>query len=677
MNDTETTALPSGGPIADTVAAHLQSPTRFRRADISQQAPDRQIVIDLTLTLIQQVSFDVVWHAGPRQLPPGITLLGTGSRLKVELTTQLRQARDGCDDALRAWVASEPQTYRRMVPPEAAFRHTPGQYGIEFTCQSCIGKCQVQCDGCSGAGRVSCTACHGAGAHQCHQCGGTTRFSCASCAGTGHVTEQVSEQRWDATANADVTKHVPVNRLCLSCSGFGSLHCPACTSGQVPCGACAGRRTVACNRCAGVGCFDCAGCAASGVQHEWACVSAMVSTQEDLSFGVVDAALEALIRERIAPADLPSYGRLLSAHHVVADAALGSRYELRFDALHATLETAARSFTLYGLGPQAQVVDFGNITSHLLQDGLVTLERAAVPVPVWVHPDASALPGAFRQFVASELNLLIAENLGPQQAGSPSAAAAVDAHFKNMVDTAYVQRASVALRHGMSGLYGAALLYPALSVAGGAALVSILVYAFGPAQYDIWHCAGWAVLAGAVGWAGVEVASLKRILRDFPAPIGARLQPQFKASASATKWRVAVAAGVIVSALLGSKLAATLPFIAKNHQGQVAQTADVKPKSAPYSIENSRTTANMEGLYEIRQEARRFLAAHNKKHKTRFEALEPNLKAQYPKCSTRMTAAWVPKSYKLSSPAVFVRCKKSVSKHARKWEAIVQVSKRE
>ena len=678
IDDGETTALPSGGRIADTVAAHLEPVTRFNRNDISQKAPDRAVAVDLTLTLVQKVDFDLTWHAGARQLPKDITLLANGTRLKVELNTQLAQARDGCDEALRAWVAHAPHTYRRVVPPDAAFRHTPGRYGIEFTCQSCFGKCQLQCDSCSGAGRVSCYSCHGAGTVHCQRCGGSTRLTCSACTGSGHYVEQVSEQRWDATANAYVTTYVPVNRPCLSCSGSGSTHCTACTFGQSQCGTCAGKRTVACKGCGGAGCFDCADCAASGVQHEWACVVASVSTQEELTFGVVNPTLEVLIRDRIAPSDLPAFGSFRKAHHVIAEAALGSRYELRIDALHASLDAAARNFTIYALGPQSQVLDFGNIAGHLLQDDLVTLERAAVPVPVWSRPADSALPGALKQFVASELNLLIAEQLGAQKSGSQQAAAAVEGHFKNMVDAAYVQRATVALRQGFNGLYGADLLRPALCVAGGTAVVAALVYAFGPSQYGVWNCAGWAMLAGAAGWVGVEMMSLTRIMRGFPEQIGARLHSQIKAGGSVTKWRRAVTAGVIASAFFGAKLASKLPFIEKNHKGSaVEQVADVETELKPYSIEQNRSTAEHEGLYEIRQEARKFLNAHNKKNKTNFKALDPNLKEQYPKCSTRVTVAWVPKSYGLSSPAVFVRCKRSVSKHERKWETIVLVSKRE
>ncbi len=675
--DPDATALPSGGRIADTVAAHLEPVTRFNRDDISQDAPDKQLTAELMLTLVQEVSFDVSWHAGPRQLPKDITLLANGTRLKVELNTQLGLARDGCEDALRAWIGHEPGAYRRVLPHEAAFRNTPGRYGIEFTCQACYGKCQVQCDGCSGAGRVSCHNCHGAGTVHCHQCGGTTRVTCTGCFGSGHFIEQVKEQRWDAAANAYVTTHVPVNRPCLTCSGSGSIHCTACTFGQAQCGTCTGKRTVACKGCGGAGCFDCAACEATGVQHEWACVTSAVSVEEELTFGDVAPALQALIRERIAPADLPDYGCLVQAHHVFDKLALGSRYELHIDAVYAKLHAAARHFSIYGLGPQAQVLDFVNIAGHLLEDDLVTLERAAAPKPVWSRPNDSALLDALKLFVASELNLLIAEQLG-QKAGSHHAATAVEAHFKSMVDATYVQRATVALRQGFNGLYGAGLLRPALWLAGGTGVLAALVYVFGPSHYGVWNCTGWAVLAGAPGWAGVEMLSLNRIMKSFPEQIGARLHSQIKAGGGVAKWRVAVGAGLVAAAFLTVTLAAKVPFIRHRHEGPaVVQVPDEAAKAPrPWSIEQDRSTADKEGLYEIQQEAHKFVVAHNKKHKTTFRALEPNLKAQYPKCRSPLKVSWVPKNYGLSGPAVFVSCKKSVSKHARKWEAIVPVAKR-
>lgn len=670
--DSDTTALPSAGRISDTVGAHLEPVTRFDRNDITQDAPDLRIAVDLTVTLVQKVAFDVVWSAGPRHLPKDITLLGNGTRLKVELNTQLNLARAGCDDALRAWVSQDPTAYRRVLPPDAAFRHTPGRYGIEFTCQNCYGKCQVECDGCAGVGKTTCHGCHGAGTVHCHQCGGTSRITCTGCFGSGHYTEQVSEQRWDGVSNSFVTDYKPVNRPCLSCSGSGSTHCVSCTFGQAQCPTCAGKRTVTCKGCAGAGCFDCAPCQATGIQHEWAAVTATVGVAEELTFGLVDAPLQTIIRERIAPGALPDYGSYLEAHHVVDKMALGSRYELRIDALYARLHAAARQVAVYAIGPKAQVLDFVNIAGHLLEDDLVTLERAAEPVSMWARPKDSALLFALKQFVDSELNLLIAE-----QSGAQRAATAVEANFRSMVDAAYVVRATVALRNGFNRLYGADLPRTALWVVGGAGALSALVYAFGPAHYGAWNCTGWGVLGGALAWVGVEMASLSRIMRSFPEQIGARLHSQIKAGGGVTRWRLAVAAGLLASAFLTVTLAAKVPFIRQRHEGPVmAQLQEKAPvPSSPANIEQSRSNATHEGLFEIRQEARKFLIAHNKKNKTSFKALAPNLHEQYPKCKAALVVSWVPKSYGLSKPALYVRCKKSVSEHQRKWESIVPVAK--
>jgi hypothetical protein len=666
--DPDATALPAERRIADTVAAHLEPVTRFDRADIGQDGPDQALSAALTLTLVQHVNFDVEWHAGARHLPKDITLASNGFALKVTLNEQLGMARAGCDDALRAWVAHAPKAYRRIVPPAAAFRRTPGRYGIEFTCQRCFGKCQLECAGCSGAGKISCYNCHGAGTTRCDQCNGSARMRCNSCLGHGQTTEQVSEQRWDAAANAYVTIYVPVNRSCHACNGIGTTECRGCKMGQAECRTCSGRRTLTCKQCQGAGCFDCGACEATGVQHEWASVTAAVTAHEELTFGPLDSTLQTLIGERIAPADLPAYGSHLATHHSIEGASLGSRYELRIDALHARLHAAARHFSVYGLGPKAQVLDFVNIAGHLLEDDLVTLEQAAAPLAPWARPKDAVLLGALKLFVASELNLLIAEQLGEQKAAS-----AVESHFHNMVDAAYVQRATAALRLGFNGLYGADLLRPALWVAGGAAAAAALVIGFGPAHYGVWQGAAWATLAGALAWAGVEMLSLHRIMRSFPEQIGARLHAQIKAGGSVNKWRLAVGAAVIACAFVGAKLVSVLPFVEARHQG-LSAVADAAPDMPPYSIERDRSTADKEGLYEIREEARKFITAHNKKHKTSFRALEPNLKAMYPKCSTRMTVSWVPKSYGLSARSVFVSCKKSVSKHARKWEAIVPVA---
>ena len=647
FGDSDTTALPSAAGIADTVAAHLAPVTRFRRDDISQETPDRHVEVDLTLTRVQQVQFDVAWHAGAGHLPPDVTLLANGTRLKVQLNTQLGLARDGCDDALRAWVAHAPQAYRRVLPADAAFRHTPGRYGIEFTCQSCYGKCQTQCSLCAGAGKVSCAGCQGSGTLPCEKCGGSTRLSCTACVGSGHITEQVSEQRWDAAKNAFVSSYVPVNRPCTHCSGSGSTHCTACTFGQAQCATCAGKSTVPCKGCVGKGHSACAECAGSGAQHEWACVTAAVSAVEDLTFGIVEPALETLIRDHIAIADLPDYGSYLEAHHVVDAGALGSRYELRVDATRAKIHVASREFCLYGLGPQAQVFDFVDITGQLLDDDMATLERAVAASSLWTRPQDTGLLDALKLFISSEQNLRIAQ---------PPAA----------------------LNQGLKRVFGARLVRPAAWVVGSAGLLSALLYAFGPASFGPWHCTFYASIAGVALGLAAEAWSLGRIRQFFPERFGEQLKSHVTAASGISIWRMAILIGVFASASLGARIASKIPYLTRLHEGVTAvQLAPDNAKVEPVlSIEENRSTADKEGLYEIRQEARKFLVAHNKKNNTRFKALDPNLNETYPKCSTPLAVSWVPKSYGLAQPAVFVRCKKSVSEHGRKWEAIVRVSKR-
>jgi hypothetical protein len=673
--DVDSTALPSGASIADTVAAHLEPVTRFNADDISQDAPDQAISVSAMLTHVQAASFELAWLAGPRHLPKHITRLGNGTALKVELNRQLLQARAECDDALRTWVAQSPHAYRRILPADAVFRQPPGSFGIEFTCQSCYGKCQVACTTCTGGGQVACTLCEGSGTTMCNKCAGTTRLKCLSCNGSGHTTEQVNEQRWDPASNAYVTYRAPVNRPCLTCSGAGERHCTSCVFGQAQCVACSGKRTVSCATCDGAGCFSCKACEATGVQHEWATVAATVSSEQELTFGKVDLALELLIRERIAVQDLPSYGAFLEAHHIADQMALGSRYELRIDAIYARLHAATRHFSIYALGPDAQVFDFVNIAGHLLEDDLVTLEQALAPVSVWSRQHDAALRNALKLFVASELNLLIAEQAGGQHSDAQLAAASVEKHFRNMVDAAYVQRAGVALREGFDALYSANLVRPALWIAGGAGLLAALVYTFGPAHYGVLKCMGWALAGSALAWAGAEMLALHRIMRFFPEHIGARLHSQVKASGGVKRWRLGLGAGLLATTFLGVTLASSIAFLRHRHEGRPAVAEQAPPDESAWSIEKDRSTADKEGLYEIQQQARQFVVAHNKKHKTSFRVLEPNLKAQFPKCKVPMTMAWVPKSYGLSSPSVFVRCKKSVSKYERKWEAIVPVAK--
>lgn len=71
-------------------------------------------------------------------------------------------------------------------------------------------------------------------------------------------------------------------------------------------------------------------------------------------------------------------------------------------------------------------------------------------------------------------------------------------------------------------------------------------------------------------------------------------------------------------------------------------------------VEQFRNTDTLHGLYEIRQEAVRFLDAHNKTTGEDWQALDPNLKVVAPRCDVALTVQWLPKSHGASGDNVVV-----------------------
>jgi hypothetical protein len=58
------------------------------------------------------------------------------------------------------------------------------------------------------------------------------------------------------------------------------------------------------------------------------------------------------------------------------------------------------------------------------------------------------------------------------------------------------------------------------------------------------------------------------------------------------------------------------------------------------SIEGMRSNDVVHGLYEIREEARKFVAQENARTRGKWEASEPNLKVLVPRCATHLKARW-------------------------------------
>lgn len=93
-------------------------------------------------------------------------------------------------------------------------------------------------------------------------------------------------------------------------------------------------------------------------------------------------------------------------------------------------------------------------------------------------------------------------------------------------------------------------------------------------------------------------------------------------------------------------------------------------------IEDDHTTDRIHGLYEIREEARKFMATKNAISQTNWVVGDPDLRAQVPLCLVPLKVKWVPKSYGLSSKSVMVYCTKAMTKYSKddQWDVIIDVS---
>jgi hypothetical protein len=94
---------------------------------------------------------------------------------------------------------------------------------------------------------------------------------------------------------------------------------------------------------------------------------------------------------------------------------------------------------------------------------------------------------------------------------------------------------------------------------------------------------------------------------------------------------------------------------------------------ASWSIEDARSTSEIHGLYEIREEARSFVARENAAGHGGWVALDPNLKILVPRCKVPLTTQWTPRSYGMTGRNVMVTCAQVALPHKR-WSVHVPVT---
>lgn len=85
-----------------------------------------------------------------------------------------------------------------------------------------------------------------------------------------------------------------------------------------------------------------------------------------------------------------------------------------------------------------------------------------------------------------------------------------------------------------------------------------------------------------------------------------------------------------------------------------------------------RTTAEDHGLYEIREEARRFLRSQPRRKTGAWVPLGPDIRAKVPLCAVPLRTRWARAADNTESlPGVLVICKKSIDNKAPSWSSFV------
>jgi hypothetical protein len=99
-------------------------------------------------------------------------------------------------------------------------------------------------------------------------------------------------------------------------------------------------------------------------------------------------------------------------------------------------------------------------------------------------------------------------------------------------------------------------------------------------------------------------------------------------------------------------------------------------------IEDDKTTATKHGLHAIQLEAKKFIESYNRKHRTTFEAMDPDLKVVVPKCVAPLKVKWIKDTkYQNGKTTIFTKnvaviCTKTIDgSFEKKWAVDVPVAK--
>lgn len=85
-----------------------------------------------------------------------------------------------------------------------------------------------------------------------------------------------------------------------------------------------------------------------------------------------------------------------------------------------------------------------------------------------------------------------------------------------------------------------------------------------------------------------------------------------------------------------------------------------------------KTIGGMQGMYEVREEARKFLKRQPPPAQGEWAALPPDVRTFVPTCAVPFQTRWaVASDHEEEMPGVMVICSKSTDKKYKKWDAFV------
>ena len=97
--------------------------------------------------------------------------------------------------------------------------------------------------------------------------------------------------------------------------------------------------------------------------------------------------------------------------------------------------------------------------------------------------------------------------------------------------------------------------------------------------------------------------------------------------------------------------------------------------STAWSIDKDRSTSTKHGLYEVQQEAKKFVSRENNRLGANLVVGEPDLRIMVPRCAVPLVAKWAPQA--VAQETVAVTCRQTVSKNygRKRWTVDVAVFK--